>query len=112
MEGFEEFTGRWRKAVKEPEVTIKKGGEFSLNERAFKALGEPTSVKLLYHRDKGLIALRADGDTPVRQRGKSTVYQVAGRAFVNHYGIDASRARKYKATLQEDMLVIDLAMVD
>jgi hypothetical protein len=108
MEGFEEFTGYWRKAIKEPEVTIKKSGEFSLNERAFKALGEPVSVKLLYHPDKRLIAFRPDGDTPVRQRGKSMVYQVAGRAFTKHYGIDVSVAKKYKGSMQEDMLIIDL----
>ena len=29
IEGFEVFTGYWRKHANEPEITIKKGGEFA-----------------------------------------------------------------------------------
>lgn len=94
-------------------LTIQKRGTFSLNIPAFRSLGEPEVVELLYDRDKRLIALgKVSSDTshgyPVRPLGKST-YMVSGKAFLNFYGIPFGVAQRYVAHAESDgLLVVDL----
>lgn len=108
LEGFEVFNGYRRRHKEHPEVTIKKGGEFSLNYKAYALLGEPQNAALLYNRDKRLIGIRVGGNIPVRHHTKQSTYTVAGRAFTKHYDIDTSAVQRYTVSLQDAMLIIDL----
>jgi hypothetical protein len=111
---FETFKRQRAPVTEDPTVTIQKRGTMSLNLAAYRALGEPDAVELLWDRDERLMALRkVDGDTPhayaLRALAKSnTTWLLSGTAFVNYYGIETDAARRYVASTTDDMLVLDL----
>ncbi len=113
MEGFEEFEQYHSRSVKTILVTIQRRGNFSLNRAAYKALGEPTALKLLFNRSKRLIGFRrADSSelrsVPVRRQHQSESFLVAGLTFCKEFDIDTSTARRYVGKMQEGVLIVDL----
>ncbi len=113
MEGFELFDKYHSRSVKEFYVTIQKRGTISLNRASLRAMGNPKFVELLFNRSKRLIAIRpastASGRTvPIRRQGNSESYLIAGLTFTKEYDIDTSVARRFVATMEGDMLIIDL----
>lgn len=111
LEDFEEFDGYHRKSCDIPTITITVKGVFTVNKPAMELIGCPQGVTLLFNREKRIIGLRAKAD----QEGKyskvkiaSKNYMVFARSFCNVYDIDTSVARRYNATLQGGMLLIDL----
>jgi hypothetical protein len=113
MEGFEVFEKYHSRSVKELYVTIQKRGTISLNRASYRAMGSPKYAELLFNRSKRLIGIRpantASGRTvPVRRQGHSESYLIAGLTFTKEYDIDSSVARRFVATLDGNMLVIDL----
>lgn len=113
MEGFEVFEKYHSRSVKELFVTIQKRGTISLNRASFRAMGSPKNAELLFNRSKRLIAIRpantASGRTvPVRVQGHSESYLIAGLTFTKEYDIDTSVARRFVATLEGNVLIIDL----
>ena len=113
MDGFEVFEKYHSRSVKEFYVTIQKRGTISLNRAAFQAMGNPKYAELLFNRNKRLIGIRptnsASGRTaPIRKQGQSESYLIAGLTFTKEYDIDSSVARRYVATIQENMLIVDL----
>ena len=119
--GFEEFSRRAAAATRDPVVGIQKRGTFSLNAGAVEALRnlagmsgeeENVRVKLLFDRDRQLIAFKPTDDVinayEVRKQQNSESYLLAGRAFTQHYEIDTSVSRRYAAVVQDALLVIDL----
>lgn len=86
----------------------------SLNLAAYKALGAPDAVELLWDRDERRMGLRkVDRETDhaylVRPLGKgNSTWLISGTAFMTHYGIETPVARRYLASVEEDMLVLDL----
>ncbi len=113
MEGFEVFEKYHSRSVKELYATIQKRGTISLNRASFRAMGSPKFAELLFNRSKRLIAIRpataASGRTvPIRMQGHSESYLIAGLTFTKEYDIDTSVARRFVATMERDMLIIDL----
>lgn len=111
---FEVFDKRAATSSKNPLVTIQKGGYFSLNKAAYKALGEPETVELLFNREEKLIGFRPVASDsprgfPVRPQGeRASTYMVTGRAFSKYYEIDSSIARRYGVEMQDGILVLNL----
>lgn len=98
----------------EPAVTIQKRGALSLNAAAYEAVGSPKHVTLHYDRENELMGIqKASSATPhayaVRGVGNNEATRVvSGKAFLSYYGIPRGTARRWIATVQNDMLVIDL----
>ena len=97
-----------------PQITIQKGGRaITLNEPAYKALGEPDAVELLYDPDERFIGFKpAEPDlahaVPMRKQQRTQNRTVAGTAFTKYVGIDTSTARRYSAEMMGDTLAVDL----
>jgi len=113
MEGFEEFDQYHSRSVKTLFITIQRRGNFSLNRAAYKALGEPIVVKMLFNRSKRQIGFRkTDPDdsrsVPVRRQHQSESFLVAGLTFCKEYDIDTNTARRYVGKIQEGVLIVDL----
>ncbi len=113
MEGFEEFDQYHSRSVKTLFVTIQRRGNFSLNRAAFKALGEPKAVKMLFNRSKRQIGFRPTTpddfrSVPVRKQGQSDSYMIAGLTFCKEYDIDTTTARRYEVEVQQGVLIVDL----
>jgi hypothetical protein len=84
----------------EPMFTLQRRGLISLNLAAFKALGEPAAVALLYDPDEGIIALRKVTRTyhngyPVRKQGNSRSYLVGATGFTSYHKINTEASRRY-----------------
>ncbi len=94
-------------------VTIQKDGLFSLNEAAFKAMGEPEMVDIFYDREQSIVAFapidesNATGYPPRKQPTGATWY-VAGQMFTRHHGIDTTIARRYPVEVEDNILFINL----
>ncbi len=114
---FERFDKRSVPIAENPFVTIQMRGPMSLNYSAYKTLGEPEAVELLYDRGNQIVGFRAISPKesyafPVRPQGRKdkrpSNYVVAGQAFTKHYEIDTSIAKRYPAEMQGDVLAVDL----
>lgn len=111
---FETFKRHRMPSTREPTLTIQKRGALSLNSAAFKALGSPKHVELLYDQDERLIGIRKTTASmahayPVRGIGKNeATHVVSGKAFLAYYGIPRDIARRWTAEERDDMLVVDL----
>jgi hypothetical protein len=113
--GFELFDKRKAPLAKLPSVTIQRRGLFSLNRAAYKLMGEPTQVELLYDRDAMKIAIRAAHENsphayPVRSQSKKEngPLMIAGTAFTAFYNIDTDVSRRWVPIFEDGMLQIDL----
>ena len=103
MPNFEEFARNSpRESRREtPMFTLQARGLLSLNHAAFKALGEPDAVTLLYDRDEHIVALRKSAKADpnayrVRKQQPAQSYLVGAQAFTAHYGIPTPRARRFE----------------
>ncbi len=114
---FERFDKRSVPIAENPFVTIQMRGPLSLNYSAYKMLGEPKAVELLYDQEDKIIGLRPVSPKeayafPVRPQGRKdkrpSNYVIAGQAFTKHYGIDTSVAKRYPAEMQGDIMAVDL----
>ncbi len=114
---FERFDKRSVPIAENPFVTIQMRGPLSLNYSAYRTLGEPEAVELLYDRESETVGLRPVSPKesyafPVRPQGRKdkrpSNYVIAGQAFTKHYGIDTSVAKRYPAEMQGDVLAVDL----
>lgn len=107
MSAFEVFTERRYTGRAAPQVSLQKGGRFSLNKGAYAALGQPGAVEFLYSPDAQTMGIRAVGADvahgyPVRPHNRGSAYLVSGLRFLTHYGIDHSVTRQYVATWDAD----------
>ena len=89
MPNFVEFSRQDSRSSREdPMFTLQTRGLISFNQAAFKALGDPASVSLLYDADEKIVALRkvprsyANGYS-VRKQGGSNSYLVAAQGFTS-----------------------------
>ena len=101
MPNFVEFSRETsRSSHDDPMFTVQKRGLISLNLAAFKALGEPATVALLFDADEGIVALRKVPRTHpnayhVRKQGQSQSYLVAGQGFASFNKIDTELSRRF-----------------
>jgi hypothetical protein len=103
MPNFEEFArGAPRDSGREaPMFTLQARGLLSLNHAAFRTLGEPEAVTLLYDADEHIVGLRRSAMTDpnayrVRKQQPAQSYLVGAQAFTAHYGIPTPRARRFE----------------
>ncbi len=98
---FEVYDRRSAPLAKTPQVTFQRGGAISFNASAYNAMGSPTSLELLYDRDRQVVAFRSVGPDephayPMRPVGASAkTYIVNGRSFFAYYSIDISVPYRY-----------------
>lgn len=94
----------------EPMFTLQRRGLISMNMAAFKALGEPAAVALLYDPDEGIIALRKVGRTyhngyPVRKQQNSRSYLVGATGFTSYHKIGTDVPRRYLGRRYDDQTI-------
>lgn len=94
----------------EPMFTLQKRGLISMNQAAFKALGEPAAVALLYDADEGVVALRKVPRTYhngyiIRKQNAARSYLVAATGFASHHKITTDVSRRFVGHRYDDHLV-------
>ena len=115
MPNFETFSRNLLQLKAEPQITVLRRGNMSLNKSAFTALGSPDAVELLYDTCERIVGLR-----PTDARGPNgyVVRFPAGRekgpfvitamAFTKFYGIDTSTSLRRNAYLENGVLCMCL----
>lgn len=101
-----------------PQVSLQKNGNWSLNEAALVALGQPKRVVFLFDSEKRLVAFRGaePGEehesykvrflNPRRESQKGNGGLLTGLAFCRHYGIPVGSLRRYMASVDEEGRVV------
>jgi hypothetical protein len=89
--------------------TLQTRGLISMNMAAFKALGEPVAVALLYDPDEGIIALRKVTRTyhngyPVRKQANSRSYLVGATGFTSYHKINTDVPRRFVGERYDDQV--------
>lgn len=115
MPEFRKFRRAYVTSGPVPIVAIRESGRvFGLNLKAYEALGQPKAVEYLYDPNERIIGLRgAERDVPdaysIRNHNGKR-FEVASKAFLNHYDIPVSEVggRRYKAEMTDGVLTIDL----
>jgi hypothetical protein len=100
MPNFVEFSRQNSRQADDPMFTVQRRGLISLNLAAFKALGEPASVALLYDADESIVAMRkvqrayANG-YQVRKQANSNSYLVGAQGFSTFHKIPCEVPRRF-----------------
>ena len=100
MPNFVEFSRENSRRDDDPMFTLQTRGLISMNQAAFKALGSPVAVALLYDAAEGIVALKkvaknyANGYL-VRKQGQSNSYLVAGQGFTSFNKIPCDVSRRF-----------------
>ena len=110
---IEVFDKRKAPVVETPQVTEQANGNFSINRPAYEALGEPEGLEFLYSQKTATLGFRAaDPNLPhayrIRKQQNSLNYQFAGIAFHTHYGLPTGTAKRFRARMVGDVLVVNL----
>ncbi len=117
MSEFEVFRRTHSPVVNTPAVTLTKRGQLSINDAAFTELGSPKAVELMYSRADRIVGIRAVDPSephayvPRTRAGKNRghgPYVVAGSAFLSYFGIEVEQTTRYRTTVQDGVLTIDL----
>lgn len=114
--GFKVFSKGSAPVPTVPAVTVQKKGLFSLNDAAYKLMGEPEAVHFLWDSDNSLIALKGVevddlNGYPVRRQNTKTgrgPVLVSGSMFARYIGLDTSQAKRWTPKVEDDMLIVDL----
>jgi hypothetical protein len=117
--GFEVFNRKSAGRSPDPSVTIQKRGTFSLNSAAARALSgddkefSKLPIEILYDREEKAIGLRrAENGSPnvyfLRKQPSSESYILSGQAFTVHYKIDTTISRRFRARMEDGILVFRL----
>ena len=95
----------------EPMFTLQRRGLISLNQAAFKALGEPAAVALMYDPAEGIIALRKVPRTyhngyHVRKQANSRSYLVGAQGFTSFNKINTDAVRRFVGRKYDDQMLV------
>jgi len=114
---FETFTHKGGRAKYGfPVVTLQASGGMALNDLAYDLLGRPSHIVLLYDRKERLIGFqpgRAEQTYafPIRNAGgagEASSWALSTRSFYAYYELQPEATQRFKATKQDDIVVIDL----
>jgi hypothetical protein len=116
MTEFEVYRKDRTPANSTPAVTVTQRGQLSINDAAYTELGSPKAVELLYSRTDRVIGLRsvdpAERHAYVPRTATKNIghgpYVVSGAAFFSYFGIEVDQTRRYTATVEDDILRINL----
>ena len=94
----------------EPMFTLQKRGLISMNQAAFKALGEPAAVALLYDPDEGIVAMRKVPRTYhngylLRKQNAARSYLLAATGFTSFHKINTDVSRRYVGQRFDDQVL-------
>lgn len=114
--GFEVYKKGSAPTSSVPAVTIQKRGNISLNKAAYKLMGSPEGVELLWDAENRTIGLRGAALTspnayPARPQSSNSdrgPYLIAGAMFMRYIGEDVSVARRWVPELVDDILCVNL----
>ncbi|NYJ76505.1 hypothetical protein [Allobranchiibius huperziae] len=113
---FEEFQKGSAPVSTVPAITIQKRGLFSVNDAAYKMLGEPMMVTFLWDAEARRIAISPSDESnlnayPARRQNQSKgtgPVLIAGTMFAKFIGIDTTNAKRWTPSLEDGMLILDL----
>jgi len=110
---LELFRGRTRRQPDELSLTLQRGGRFVISQTVVDLMGDPPMVELLFNRATQQMAIRpaVPGATfayPLRRHQRPSTRLITGNRFTSHYGIKRDATRRYKATWDGAMLLVDL----
>ncbi|WP_375491057.1 hypothetical protein [uncultured Jatrophihabitans sp.] len=115
MSHFETFRKSQTPFTREPHVTIQRRGTITINAASYALLGSPGAVELLFDPTEQVLGLRAVdvGEAHAvfvrpSSRSRQGPWVLSAMAFVHHYRIDTSQARRWVAQLDNDTLVVRL----
>lgn len=94
-------------------VTINQKGMLLLNRKAWKSLGEPEAVKLLYDETNNMIGLRpSDADCPKAFPVKHTKYShvIQAHPFCVHFDFDIERTMVFNHVEIDDKGIMRLLL--
>ena len=112
FETFHRAQSAWSAA---PTVTIQRRHMVSLNASAFRAIGSPDSVELLYDPNARIVGLRGvasshDTAHPVRSASPTAgPYLISATAFLRFHQLDLEVSTRWAAYLEDGILCADLS---
>jgi len=103
---FEVFQHKHSHPGHEATVTVTAKGHLSLSQSALNAIGQPSTVDLLFDRDERLIGIHPSNKPDGYRVSPSRV--IHSIAFAHEFDIIGEQALRRPATLRDGMLVVDL----
>ena len=100
MPRFVEFERESAGSAETPMFTLQARGLLSLNHAAYRALGQPDHVALLYDEEEQVVGVRLvaeDHPNAHRVRPQGGSYIVGAQKFTSHYGIKPLVAQRFMA---------------
>jgi hypothetical protein len=100
MPRFVEFEREGARSAETPMFTLQARGLLSLNHAAYRALGQPEHVTLLYDEDEQIVGIRLvaeDHPNAHRVRPQGGSYIIGAQKFTSHYGIKPLVAQRFVA---------------
>ena len=98
-------------------VTLSPNRTFGLNEHAYRAIGSPAAVEMMYDAGRHMIGLRPCDPQKknaflVKSRLKGKHFQISSGAFLNHFDIKAERTMRFeRVDVEPDgTLALDLSL--
>lgn len=115
---FEEFQKGSAPVSTVPAVTIQKRGLFSVNDAAYKMMGEPAMVTFMWDAEARRIAIAPSDEAnlnayPARRQNQAKAsgpILIAGTMFAKYIGLDTTSARRWTPSLENGMLILDLSV--
>lgn len=111
--GFEVFDKSKAVYGRAPKVTVQPRGMISINQSAYRKMGNPDFVILMYDRDKGLVGIQGTDDEKqgfkirvASRPGSPAVFSAS--AFFNYYDLASNESRSWTPSFDTDVLIIDL----
>lgn len=97
---------------RQPALTFRKRGTINLNSAAYKILGQPEAVLLLFEEKNRRVAVKKCGGDDLRaypvNKHRRNNPTIPANDFLKHYGIGVEKTTRYSADLQGDMLVAEI----
>ena len=111
--GFEVFDRSKAVYGRAPKVTAAPRGMISINQSAYRKMGNPAFVLLMFDAENGRIGIKGTSDeregfkVRVATRPGSPAV-LSASTFFNYYDITSTESRSWTPTFDNDVLIIDL----
>ena len=111
---FEFKEDGWRARRREPRVSLNKGRQFRLNQKALDLIGSPTAVRFLFDVQLSRIGIRAvdpeESHSFAVRKERGFTSSVAGALFCDSLGIRPEHTLEFQSvrTDEEGTLLLDL----
>jgi hypothetical protein len=99
-----------------PAVSVQRSGALALNAAAYRELGEPDHVELLYDRARELVGIRrahAITTTAIQvmlTRGRPAPAVVSGGMFLKRFGLQHLLGFRWQATMDDGVLCLNVGV--